>query len=65
MPNDKEHFEKTLTPKFSTFAENINGLEIEFNHNKCLFRLPKAVDKNETMNFCDIGLELYKIFNSK
>ena len=54
---------KTLPTELIEFLEKINGLQIEFRNQYCLFRLPKAMNPEEAVKLCLIGIELDKILN--
>lgn len=54
---------KTLPQELLKFLENVNGLQLEFRNQYCLFRLPKAMNPEEAVKLCLIGIELDKILN--
>jgi hypothetical protein len=45
--------------------KGINGLQLEFKNHQCLFRLPKAIYKEEGVQLCSIELSPYKILKNK
>lgn len=63
VSKDSEKFTKTISKKLLDFLSKTSGLEIEFQNRNCLFRLPKSLNKEETLELCKIGLTLDHIFN--
>lgn len=54
---------KTLPNELLKFLENVNGLQLELRNQYCLFRLPKAMNQEEAVKLCLIGIELDRILN--
>jgi hypothetical protein len=63
LAEDREHFSNAIPADLLDYLQDIKGLQIEFRNRKCLFRLPKAVDRNECLELCNIGLTLDRILN--
>ncbi len=64
LSNDKEKFIKAAQPDFLNYLGQTKDLQLEFNGNACLFRLPKSLDTQEALRLCSIGIRLDKILNS-
>ena len=62
--HDKQKLEKGLSTEFFRFMEKNIGLQIEFKNYQCVFRLPKSIDKSESIQLCAIGLILDDILNN-
>ncbi|MCU4163776.1 hypothetical protein [Carboxylicivirga caseinilyticus] len=63
LSNEKEKFLGSLTGKFIKYLENLRKPEIEFYGHECLFRLDKAIDLKQTIELCNIGINLDIILN--
>jgi hypothetical protein len=61
--DEPETLIKTLPAELIEFLEKIDGLQLEFRNQYCLFRLPKAMNQKEAVKLCLIGIELDKILN--
>lgn len=65
LAENKDDFAKLLKPELIQYIQNIEGLQIEFKNNNCIFRLGKAVDERESMQLCEIGLTLDGLLNNR
>ena len=63
MAEDKARFREMLPPALLSFMESYPGLQLEFKHQQCLFRMPKTFDLNYGLLSCEVGLGLDKILN--
>lgn len=61
LAKEKEHFANHLSPELLDFIEQTNELQLEFNGNRCLFRLPSAVQEESSLELCSIGLRLAEL----
>lgn len=58
LANDKAKFLGTIDRETLNFLATTRGLQLEIDGQRCLFRLQKALDRNETMELCRIGHKL-------
>ena len=63
LADGSDNLVKTLPNELLKFLENVNGLQLELRNQYCLFRLPKAMNHEEAVKLCSIGIELDKILN--
>lgn len=63
LARDRETFRQMVTPGLMAFMQKQSGLQLEFRHNQCLFRMPKTTRKNEAVMLAEIGLALDGILN--
>ena len=56
LAENKHDFALLLKSELIKYIQNIEGLQIEFRNNNCIFRLENAVDERESMQLCEIGL---------
>lgn len=63
LADGSDNLVKTLPHELLDFLEKINGLQLEFRNQYCLFRLPKAMNQKEAVKLCLIGIELDRILN--
>jgi hypothetical protein len=63
LADGSDNLVKTLPNELLKFLENVNGLQLELRNQYCLFRLPKAMNQEEAVKLCSIGIELDKILN--
>jgi len=63
LADGADNLVKTLPNELLKFLENVNGLQLELRNQYCLFRLPKAMNQEEAVKLCSIGIELDKILN--
>lgn len=61
---DKEKVETSLSQQLKEYLVRAKDIELEFMDRTCLFRLPKAIDMDETKRLCEIGLKLDEIINT-
>jgi len=64
LSKNKEQLESALKPELKKYLIATKNLELEFRNRACLFRLPKAIDLEETIRLCEIGLKLDEIINT-
>jgi len=65
LANNQDKFMKGIDADLLNYLANIKNVQLEFNGNRCFFRLLKAIDKNETIKLCEIGFKFDEIFNNK
>lgn len=63
LADGSDNLVKTLPTELIEFLEKINGLQLEFRNHYCLLRLPKALNQEEAIKLCLIGIELDRILN--
>lgn len=61
LAKEKDKFLASTTRELLNFLADQNNLQVEFNGNRCLFRLDKAVNLKETLALAEIGLELERL----
>lgn len=63
LSNDETKFFDALDTPLLTYLRDEKTIELEFFNKKGLFRLTKAIDLNETLDLCRIGIGLHGALN--
>lgn len=58
LSTEKDRFSNQLSTELLDFIEQTEELQLEFNGNQCLFRLSGAINHQESINLCSVGLKL-------
>lgn len=65
LSNDETKFFEALDTPLLIYLRDEKVFELEFYNRKGLFRLTKAINLQETLDLCRIGLNLYQVLNGK
>jgi hypothetical protein len=63
LSNDKEKFANAVSPSLMRYLLEVEGLEIEFRNNECLFRFEGVVEEEKSLQLCEVGLNLDRLLN--
>lgn len=63
LSNEKEKFIEVVSHELMRYLSDVDGIEIEFRDNECLFRFEGTVEEKKSLRLCEVGVNLDRILN--